>query len=268
MNGNAPCSIGSASSPARSTPGGAGGRGRATRSRPGTCSMRSPNWSRSRWSTPTRPRRARPAIRCSKPWGSTRGNASTSTATADGWRRRHAEYFAAWAEEAGPGLVGPDEFAWRARENADLDNLRAAVTWALDRDDPDDIGLALRIIGALADESPGNPAAGMGAWAEQALPHVEITSPQLRYAVIAAAAWHQFDLGNYQHAQALAQRAIGDGVPPGARAAHRRPLTLRTVRRCSGSLRERWRSRSTPPACSTATTPLPWTPRKPMGRRP
>ena len=31
----------------------------------------------------------------------------------DHWRRRHAEYFANWAEEAGPGLLGPDEFAWR-----------------------------------------------------------------------------------------------------------------------------------------------------------
>jgi hypothetical protein len=131
----------------------------------------------------------------------------------DTWRRHHAQYFAGWAEAAGPHFVGRDEFAWRARENAELDNLRAAVTWALDRDDLDDIGLALRIIGALANESVGNPAAGMGAWAEQALPHVEITSPQLRYAVIGAAAYRQFTLGNYQYAQALAQRAIGDGVP-------------------------------------------------------
>ncbi len=78
----------------------------------------------------------------------------------DRWRRRHAEYFAAWAEEAGPGLEGPDELAWRTRENAELDNLRAAVTWALDRDDPDDIGLALRIIGALAYEATDQPGRG------------------------------------------------------------------------------------------------------------
>ena len=136
----------------------------------------------------------------------------------DAWRRRHAEYFGGWAEEAGAEFVGPDELVWRARENAELDSLRAAVTWALDRDDPDDIGLAVRVIGALASESVGNPVAGIGAWAEQALPQLEITSPQLRYAVTAAAAWHQFSLGNYDHAQELAQRAIGDGLPPGARA--------------------------------------------------
>ena len=88
--------------------------------------------------------------------------------------------------------------------------------WALDRPEPDDVGLALRIIGALAHESTANPAAGIGSLAERALPHVEITSPELRYAVTAAAARHQADLGNYPHAQELAQRAIGDGVPPGA----------------------------------------------------
>ena len=78
----------------------------------------------------------------------------------DRWRRRHAEYFADWAEEAGPGLVGRDELVWRTRESAELDNLRAAVTWALDRDDPDDIRLALRIIGALAARVPDRPRDG------------------------------------------------------------------------------------------------------------
>ncbi len=133
----------------------------------------------------------------------------------DEWRRRHAEYFATWAEQAGPALVGPDELVWRAREIAERDNLRAAVTWALDRDSPD-LGLALRVIAALAHEAQLNPASGIGAWAERALAHVETTSHQLRYAVTAAAAQHQVNLGNYPHAQQLAQRAIGDGVPVGA----------------------------------------------------
>ena len=31
------------------------------------------------------------------------------TGDADDWRRRHAEHYAAFAEEAGPGLVGRDE---------------------------------------------------------------------------------------------------------------------------------------------------------------
>jgi predicted ATPase len=134
----------------------------------------------------------------------------------DGWRRRHAAYSAAWAEDARPGLEGPDEFAWRARENAELDNLRAAVTWALDRDESDDVGLALRIVGALAAEAGMNPATGVGAWAERALPYASGASPQLRYAVTTAAASHQMSLGHYERAAELARKGIGDGIPLGA----------------------------------------------------
>jgi hypothetical protein len=137
----------------------------------------------------------------------------------DHWRRHHAEYFAEWAEDAGPGLLGPDELAGRTRENAELDNFRAAVTWALDRDNQDDLGLALRVIGALAHETIANPAAGIAAWAERALRHVETTTPQLRYAVTAAAARHHNNLGSYDHTREIALSAIGDGVPLGAPAA-------------------------------------------------
>jgi predicted ATPase/class 3 adenylate cyclase len=144
----------------------------------------------------------------------------------DRWRGRHAEHFADWAERAGPGLLGPDELVWRTRESAELDNLRAAVTWALDRDDPDSIRLALRVIGALAAESRIDPATGIGGWAERALPHVEITTPQLRYAVTAAAASYQARLGNYEQAQALAARAMCDGVPLGAPTPQLAYLTL------------------------------------------
>jgi predicted ATPase len=137
------------------------------------------------------------------------------TDSTDDWRRRHAEHYAAWAEIAGPGLEGPDEFVWRARETAELDNLRDAVTWALDRDDPDDTAFALRIIGALAFEANMNTAVGVGAWAERALPHAHAATPQLRYAITAAAAMHQQNLGNYERALELAQHAVDHGMPPG-----------------------------------------------------
>jgi predicted ATPase/class 3 adenylate cyclase len=135
---------------------------------------------------------------------------------ADQWRRRHGGYFAVWAEEAGPALEGSDELAWRVRETAELDNLRAAVTWALDRDDPDDVALALRIVSALADDSMWQPALGVGAWADAALAHLGNATPRVRYAVTAAAACYEFNLGNYGYAEELAVRAIGDGVPEGA----------------------------------------------------
>ena len=134
----------------------------------------------------------------------------------DRWRRRHAEYFTTWAEEAGPGLYGPDEFAWRTREGAELDNLRAAVTWALDCDDVDDVALALGIVSALSDEAQRNPAAGVGLWAEWAMPFVGDASPAVRYAVTAASAMHQMGLGRYEDAVARAEHAIAAGVPLGS----------------------------------------------------
>ena len=44
---------------------------------------------------------------------------------------RHAEYYAAFAEQAGPELAGPAQLEWQRRILAERDNLQAAVTWAL-----------------------------------------------------------------------------------------------------------------------------------------
>jgi tetratricopeptide (TPR) repeat protein len=61
-------------------------------------------------------------------------------------RRRHAEFFTAWAGEAEGALRGPQQAAWLTRLAFDHDNLRAAREWALGSGAPD---LALALAGVV-----------------------------------------------------------------------------------------------------------------------
>ena len=47
------------------------------------------------------------------------------------WRDRHLDYFIDWAENAEPHLLAPDKLAWLSRFEAEHDNLRAGLAWAL-----------------------------------------------------------------------------------------------------------------------------------------
>jgi predicted ATPase len=49
--------------------------------------------------------------------------------------RRHAAYFVDLVEAGERGLHGPDQVAWAARLDAELDNIRAALRWTVDRGD-------------------------------------------------------------------------------------------------------------------------------------
>jgi predicted ATPase/class 3 adenylate cyclase len=65
----------------------------------------------------------------------------------DALRLRHAEFFVAFAEEADPHLrQGPDQRLWSDRVAADYDNIRAAMSFALEGAPL----LALRLIGQLS----------------------------------------------------------------------------------------------------------------------
>ena len=65
---------------------------------------------------------------------------------ADETRIRHAAFFLALAEEAEPELVGPGQDLWVARLKAEHDNLRAALSWTLQREEGE---VGLRFGGAL-----------------------------------------------------------------------------------------------------------------------
>jgi predicted ATPase/class 3 adenylate cyclase len=142
------------------------------------------------------------------------------TSNAEDYRRRYAEHYATFAEAAGPGLEGPDEAAWFPRFDAELDNLRAAVAWALDADARDDAELGLRIIAPLTRQLFCRPSAGVGEWAEAALGRAENSAPGRRAAVLAAVAWKDlfdgdFDLGRARAAEALRYGLPADTPSPG-----------------------------------------------------
>ena len=65
------------------------------------------------------------------------------------WQERHADYYAALAEQAGAGFFGPRQEQWLLRIRRELDELRAAIDYYLGAVDRPET--ALRLITALAD---------------------------------------------------------------------------------------------------------------------
>ena len=68
------------------------------------------------------------------------------SAEAEEMRRRHAHYYLALAERAEPELTGRRQVLWLDRLEAELNNLRVALTWALDSGE---VEVGLRLAGAL-----------------------------------------------------------------------------------------------------------------------
>ncbi len=109
-------------------------------------------------------------------------------------------------------LVSPDEIAARRVLMADLDDLRAAVTWALDRDDADDIEFGLRMITALVIESSLRVKNGIGMWALRAVAAARSARVRTRgRRSNTAMAWIEFHRGDFAaavvHAEARRRRA-------------------------------------------------------------
>jgi tetratricopeptide (TPR) repeat protein len=57
-------------------------------------------------------------------------------------KQRHLDYYVQLAECAEPELVGPDQFAWFDRLEAELDNIRSAMDWSLIADVENGLRLA------------------------------------------------------------------------------------------------------------------------------
>jgi predicted ATPase len=130
---------------------------------------------------------------------------------ADQWRSRHADYYAGLARIIGEALLGPDEILWRRRLAAELDDLRAAVNWSLDR--PGD-ARCVKIVAALSVQAAQYETAGIGTWAQRCVQRAEAAPAGLRTAVLGAASWEATRRGDPQ-ALAVGQDALRDGLPLG-----------------------------------------------------
>jgi len=134
----------------------------------------------------------------------------------DAVHRRHAQHFAAFAQQAGTALLGPDELAWRPRLRAEQDNLRAAVQWGLGSDSPDDSSIAVDIAASLAAYAPFEAAGGIASLVTQTAERAQTLSREQRIAILGAAAFDAFqNRGDVQLAEQLARGALRDGVTPG-----------------------------------------------------
>jgi predicted ATPase/class 3 adenylate cyclase len=121
----------------------------------------------------------------------------------DLWRRRHAEYYAALGTQVRIGLLGPDEFAWRDRRDIEIDNIRAATSWAIDSEE---IALMIPLIFDGSEEAMmlWNR---MGRPATRALPLIDRLDAMGQVALLMLAALEAFALGDMEEANRLERRS-------------------------------------------------------------
>ena len=133
---------------------------------------------------------------------------------ADTVQRRHAEYYAGLAEEAGEHLRAAEQLDWIARLTPETDNLRTALEWAVDHDRLD---LGLRVVVPLCINGIEIAHTALD-WAETLAANPAVDEHPLGPAVLAQAAWSAAMRLDDEAAQAFdsrgraAERALG--VPP------------------------------------------------------
>jgi non-specific serine/threonine protein kinase len=125
--------------------------------------------------------------------------------------RAHAGFYAAFAERAGPELLGPAQLDWLRRIRAERDNLHAAVTWALARGGQAP-RFAFRIVTALLALGIASPVITRG-WADACLTRLDACPPGLRAPVLAAAARSAYLTGDFPLTQRRAEQALAEPAP-------------------------------------------------------
>jgi hypothetical protein len=134
-------------------------------------------------------------------------------------RTSHALHYGVFAAQAGEGLKGGRERSWLERLEEELDNLRAAVMWSLDGDDPSP---ALTIVSAVAFHGVRIEAV-LGTWASAVIGSTAAKNDS-RYPVALAYRAHvESREGNSEEAGRLGREAVAliDHSPPAAAASCR-----------------------------------------------
>jgi predicted ATPase/class 3 adenylate cyclase len=121
-------------------------------------------------------------------------------------RRRHADYCVMLAERAAPELRGHGQAACLARLEADHDNLRAALRWAIEQGE---VESGLRLAGALAWfwYVHGHWTAGLG-WLEAALAASDGASASTRATALDGAGFLALVLGDRLRATTLLEHGL------------------------------------------------------------
>ena len=121
-------------------------------------------------------------------------------------RRRHAALFLSLAEEAEPRLRGPEDRAWLDRLEEEHDNMRAALSWALEREE---VELALRLAGVLETfwQAHGHWSDGRK-WLEAALAGDKRASVAARIRALEALLWLTYDQFDIERMAAVAQEGM------------------------------------------------------------
>jgi predicted ATPase/class 3 adenylate cyclase len=130
---------------------------------------------------------------------------------ADETRRCHARHYALQAEQRVEAMVsGVGINPTIVGTALDIDDIRAAISWALDSPQPDDVELALRIVACFGGAPPAQRlAAGIVASSARLLERTEGSSRQLRARVLNGMASDAALIdGDIERASALARQAL------------------------------------------------------------
>ncbi len=121
-------------------------------------------------------------------------------------RRAHAAYFLSLAEQAEPELRGPGQVGWLERLEAEHDNMRAALSWSLERGEAE---TTLRLTGALwwFWFLRGYVSEGVG-WLERALAQPGCAPPSARARVLHGAGWLVEGQGDYGRAMSFYEEGL------------------------------------------------------------